>query len=300
MSSGSIFIVHSDKDLNPAMEIAKMLKKAGADVWMESINLKNISPEEDEDELIEKAILSSELVAVITSKHALSDDWVKNQKGFASDNGKNLFLIKVAPCEADKKLRWRNIPITDFQSDKQAAIETILERVGISPAETKDVEAKSKSKTLETTQTNHADASKEASAKSKDPSEESAMLEELKEDFEFYKFKLKEQIKNSRFNKILGVSIALVLVAVAIFVPDLVEAIQGIQDKVQWAGGFVGGGLPTTFSGLNLNTEKVNKERLRGVQTFERRLIRMERGQISFTKNDIFALEDEFKLYIDA
>jgi len=300
MSSGSIFIVHSDKDLNPAMEIAKMLKQAGADVWMESINLKNIGPEEDEDELIEKAILSSELIAIITSKHALADDWVKNQKGFASDNGKDLFLVKVAPCEASKKLRWRNIPITDFQRDKQAAILTILEKAGITPVETEDIEVKSKSKTLEKDQTNQTGATQEAIAKSANNSEESAMLEELKEDFEFYKFKLKEQIKNSRFNKILGVSIALVLVLVAIFIPDLVEAIQGLQDKIQWAAGFVGGGLPTTFSGLNLNTEKVNKERLRGVQTFERRLIRMERGQISFTKNDIFALEDEFQLYIDA
>ncbi|MCX2719919.1 toll/interleukin-1 receptor domain-containing protein [Lentiprolixibacter aurantiacus] len=300
MSSGSIFIVHSDKDLNVALEIAQMLKKAGAEVWIESLNLKNIDPDQDEVELVEKAILSSGLVAIVASKNALSDDWVKDQKGLAKDNGKSLFVVKAGPCDLSKKLRWRSIPMVDFQSDKNAAIAALLDAAGVAP-----VEVKQETPELETTPAEPAskqsiEVAEEVKEDKQSSSEEAALLADLKDDFEFYKFKLKQQIKNSRFNKILGVSIGAVLVAVAIFIPEFVEAIEGMQDKIQWAGGFVGGGLPTTFSGLNLNSEKVNKERLRGVQTFERRLNRMERGQISFTKNDIFALEDEFQIYIDA
>ena len=289
MSSGSIFIVHSDKDLNAALEIAQSLKKSGADVWIESINLKNISPQEDEDELIERAILSSSLVVIVTSKNALTDDWVKSQKGLANDNGKMLLLAKVSPCDVSKKLRWRNIPVIDFQKDKKMALQSILEKAGVGSVEPAVEEPEPEAPPP--------GPSPEPAAKL---NEEAKMIAELRDDFEFYKFKLKEQIKNSRFNKVLGVSIGVVLVAVAVFVPDLVESIQGIQDKIQWAGGFVGGGLPTTFSGLNLNSEKVSKERLKGVNTFERRLNRMERGQITYTKNDIFALEDEFQIYIDA
>ena len=290
MSSGSIFIAHSDKDLNAALEIAQMLKKSGAEVWIESINLKNIGPQEDEDELIERAILSSALVLIVTSNHALTDDWVKNQKGLAKENGKMVVLAKVSACDVSKKLRWRNFPLIDFQKEKKSAIESILERAGISASEI--VEEVSEAETPV--------ASPPPAKQEAEVSEETAMIAELKDDFELYKFKLREQIKNSRFNKVLGISIGVVLVAVAIFIPDIVESIQGIQDKIQWAGGFVGGGLPTTFSGLNLNSEKVNKERLRGVQTFERRLSRMERGQINYTKNDLYALEDEFQIYIDA
>lgn len=300
MSSGSIFIVHSDKDLNVALEIAQLLKKSGAEVWIESLNLKNLGPNEDEDELIEKAILSSGLVAIVASKHAISDEWVKNQKGLAKDSGKNLFVVKVGPCELSKKLRWRSIPMVDFQSDKNTAISTLLNAAGVSPVEVKQEVPEAVATPEEPDQKQSTETVEEVKRDIQSNSDEASLLADLKDDFEFYKFKLKEQIKNSRFNKILGVSIAAVLVAVAIFIPEFVEAIEGIQDKIQWAGGFVGGGLPTTFSGLNLNSEKVNKERLRGVQTFERRLNRMQRGQISFNKNDIYALEDEFQLYIDA
>lgn len=300
MSSGSIFIVHSDKDLNPALEIAQMLKKAGAEVWIESLNLKNLSPTEDEDEIIEKAILSSELVAIITSKHALTDDWVKNQKGLASDNGKNLVLVKVTPCDLTKKLRWRSIPSIDFQSDKDAAINTLLEMAGITPIEVNTNPSEEDSVPAEPERKNVEEASVSESVQKKESaSEESALLDELQEDFEYYKFKLSERVKNSKFNKKLGITLAAVLVVLAIIVPEFFQSIEQIRDKIQWAGGMFGGVLPSSFSGLNLNSEKMNKERLRIFQNYERRLNRMLRGQMSYTKDDIFAFEDEVEDFIN-
>ncbi|MBT8279969.1 MAG: toll/interleukin-1 receptor domain-containing protein [Muriicola sp.] len=302
MSSASVFIMYSSKDSRQAHEFAEKLIDAGASVWIDTINLRDISEDQDEEEVMETALLDSEAVLILTSQNALNDQFVRNDKRFARENDKKMILVTLEACDLTKKMRWRNHQTIEYHKNEEAAIDEILDLFNFKrksvPATTSEVED-------EVTDTPVAKPKKAKQVSSKSnvqiPDEERAMLNEVKDDIEYYKFKMKEQISKSKMYAYLGIGGAVVIAITAIFfLPELVTKVTEVQDKIQWAGGLFGGTLPTTFSFSSLNSTKDKKKRLEGVQLFEKKISRYENGVLPVTKADILALEDDFGIYINA
>jgi len=126
MSTESVFISYSNKDIDSANEIASSLKKAGANVWIESINGQN-----DED-VTAAAIKSAKLFLIVTSNDALDDESLKQEKDFARENKIDRLLVKIEPCETENKMRWQGLPCIDFSNNQQAGLQTILNKLNIS------------------------------------------------------------------------------------------------------------------------------------------------------------------------
>ena len=296
MSSEFVFIMYSNKDARSAQGFADKLVKAGANIWIDTINLADLSVDEDEEEVMETALLSSKMVVILTSKNALNDQFVRNDKRFARENDKKILLVTLEPCDLSKKMRWRNLPIVHFDTNEEEAIQKVLSMLGVKKASVPDTK-KARPKNGETDQI---EPIKRPVKKEADTAE-IAMLNEIKDDVEFYKFKMQQQISKSRMFAYLGIIGAVVIACAAIFlIPDLVTKVTEVQDKIQWAGSLFGGGLPTTFGFSSINSTKEKKKRLEGVQLFERKISRFERGIVPMTKAEILALEDDFSLYINA
>lgn len=302
MSSESAFIMYSSKDSQQAHQLAERLIDAGASVWIDTINLRDISEEQDEEEVMESALLDSKAVLILTSQNALNDQFVRNDKRFARENDKKMILILLEPCDLSKKMRWRNIKTINFHQNEEAGIDEILDLLKVTRKSPSATAPMSSDEDVETP-VSKPEKAKSAATKgsTKIPEEELALLNDLKDDIEYYKFKMKEQISKSKMYAYLGIGGAVVIAVAAIFfIPELVTKVSEVQDKIQWAGGLFGGTLPTTFSFSSLNSTKDKKKRLEGVQLFEKKISRYEHGVLPVSKADILALEDDFGIYINA
>jgi TIR domain len=129
MSTESVFISYSNKDTEFATNLANSLTKAGANVWIESINGQN-----DED-VTAAAIKSAKLFLIVTSNNALADESLKQEKDFARENKVDRLLAKIEPCETENKMRWQGLPCVDFSNNQQAGLQTILNKLNISTEE---------------------------------------------------------------------------------------------------------------------------------------------------------------------
>lgn len=301
MSSESTFIMYSSKDSQQAHQFAERLIDAGASVWIDTINLRDIAEEQDEEEVMESALLDSKAVLILTSQNALNDQFVRNDKRFARENDKKMILILLEPCDLSKKMRWRNLKTINFHQNEEAAIDEILDLLKVTRQSASTTAPISSDEEVETTQTEKKVKSVTSKSSIKIPEEELTLLNDLKDDIEYYKFKMKEQISKSKMYAYMGIGGAVIIAVAAIFfIPELVTKVSEVQDKIQWAGGLFGGTLPTTFSFSSLNSTKDKKKRLEGVQLFEKKISRFEHGVLPVTKADLLALEDDFGIYINA
>jgi len=301
MSSESAFIMYSSKDSEAAAAFAEKLRNEGANIWIDTLDLLNLSEDQDEEEVMETALLSSKLVIVLTSKNALNDQFVRNDKRFAMANDKKLLLVTIEPCDLSKKMRWRNLPLVSLHKNEDEAIQKILSMVNVSQKAKASTKKAVPEKAM--TETNESVISEPTESKDKPTADmfEKTLLNEIKEDIEFYKFKMQQQISQSKFYSYLGIGGAIVVACAAIFlIPDLVTKVTEVQDKIQWAGSLFGGGLPTTFGISSLTSTKEKKKRLEGVQLFERKISRIERGIVPLSKAEVLNLEDDFDMYINA
>lgn len=129
------------------------------------------------------------------------------------------------------------------------------------------------------------------------------LIKEVLEEIELYKEELQRQIKNAKFNLLLGIGIAVVLGILLIFQPaflaNLMEKLRNLSANMEVIGSLVGEGIPVLFGLKSLNSSKEQKKRLKGVRVFEKDLNRMKEGIISNTEEQILNLEKEFSRYIN-
>ena len=129
------------------------------------------------------------------------------------------------------------------------------------------------------------------------------LINEIMEEIELYKEELQRQIKNARFNLLLGIGIAVVIGILLIFQPaflsNLMEKLRSLSANMEVIGSLVGEGIPVLFGLKSLNNSKEQKRRLKGLRVFEKDLNRMREGIISNTEEQILNLEKEFSRYIN-
>jgi hypothetical protein len=296
MTTDLVFICYSNKDVYSANEIANSLKNADVNIWIDTIKSKV-------DEEIEEAIKSAKLFLVITSNNALTDETLKQEKAFARANNIERLLIKIEPCDTESKMRWNTLPCIDWTVNKETGILAILDKLNIkseikdtipNPAEeviSKGLADENKTKNPVLKKDIIPSIDEKTSVISNDE-----LLNDLSDGFEYYRFKLNNQISSSYYGLGALIAASIVLLIGLYFWDGLEEFMQKGQEKLKYLG-TVGGLIPSTLSTFSISKIKEKKKRRDGIEDFERVLSRMKKGLVPNSKQHIIELEDEFIKY---
>jgi len=125
------------------------------------------------------------------------------------------------------------------------------------------------------------------------------LIEDLKDDIEFYKDELNSQIKTHNFYTIAGVVIAVGVALAMILKPDLLTTLEDINKSMDTVAGFVGETIPMAFITKSYNSTKDQKRKLKGLRVFEKTINRMEHGIIPNSETDIISVEGDLAIYIN-
>lgn len=124
------------------------------------------------------------------------------------------------------------------------------------------------------------------------------LIEELKDDIEFYKEELRGQIQTTNITTYIGIGLA-VIVGIILFInPSWISKIQELSDNMGMITGVIGEVLPVTFASKSFTNSKNQKKKLKGLRTFEKTIGRMETGILPNDTEHILALEEDFIEYI--
>ena len=107
----STFICYSRANTNFAVRLAKDLKSAGYDVWLDQLDIPTGARWDDE---IEKALETCTTFMVILSPESMQSQNVKDEIGYAIDAGKNILPLQIK--SGDIPLRLRRFQYVDFSN----------------------------------------------------------------------------------------------------------------------------------------------------------------------------------------
>lgn len=125
------------------------------------------------------------------------------------------------------------------------------------------------------------------------------LIEDLKDDVDYYKDELESQINLQRIYIGVGIVMAIGVSVVLIMFPELLVKLKSISEHASTVTGFVGELLPVTFATKSFNVSKVQKKKLKGMRVFERQLTRMEQSILPNTQKDILQFEGDLAIYIN-
>src|SRR5512142_2521624 len=119
------FISYSRANSNFAVRLAKDLKAAGFDVWLDQLDIPTGARWDDE---IERALEKSSIFLIILSPESIESQNVKDEVGYAIDGGKSILPVVTRTCRIP--LRLRRFQFVDFSNkpyeDSLAEIKHLL------------------------------------------------------------------------------------------------------------------------------------------------------------------------------
>jgi TIR domain len=124
--SGRHFLSYARADGPFALHLAGDLRAAGADVWVDQLD---IQPSERWDRALEAALRASASVLVILSPRSVASENVMDEVGFAIDQRKEVIPVLHEPC--DIPIRLRRFQHIDFTRDYAAALERCKSALGV-------------------------------------------------------------------------------------------------------------------------------------------------------------------------
>jgi formylglycine-generating enzyme required for sulfatase activity len=116
----STFISYSRADSGFAVRLAKNLRSAGFDVWLDQLDIPTGARWDDE---VEAALESCKIFMIILSPESLESQNVKDEIGYAIDSGKEILPVKIKAGEIP--FRLRRFQYVDFS--KQSYQESLRE-----------------------------------------------------------------------------------------------------------------------------------------------------------------------------
>lgn len=125
------------------------------------------------------------------------------------------------------------------------------------------------------------------------------LIEDLKDDIEFYKDELESQIREQRIYIGIGIVLAIGIGIILFVFPQLLVKLTSLSEHADMLTGFVGEVLPVTYASKSFNASKMQKKKLKGMRVFEKTLSRMERGILPNTEKDFLELENDLAIYIN-
>ncbi len=145
-----IFISYARTDGEFALNLGKELRAAGADIWLDSLD---IGPGERWDDTIEEALTACESFLIVLSPASVESDNVKDELSFALEEKKQIIPVLYQNCQPP--FRIRRIQYSDFTSDYNKGLEQLLNALDSKqpqkPLTKIDVKEKAKGTTPEAT-----------------------------------------------------------------------------------------------------------------------------------------------------
>lgn len=122
MSVQNIFFSYSRKDSEFALDLAKKLRNAGAQVWLDQLD---IEPGTTWDDSIEDALQAADVLLVILSKTSVNSKNVRDEYSYAIEEEKRVVPVLLEACTVP--FRLRRLQYADFSTDQETGIQTLIE-----------------------------------------------------------------------------------------------------------------------------------------------------------------------------
>ncbi len=119
------FFSYSREDSEFALRLARDLKKAGAKVWMDKLDIR---PGQLWERKVEEALTNSPRMLVILSPSSVNSSNVMAEAAFAIDEGKEVIPVLFRDCKIP--FRLRPFQHVDFRADYSEALEELLNSMG--------------------------------------------------------------------------------------------------------------------------------------------------------------------------
>jgi hypothetical protein len=123
------FFSYSREDLEFALRVAKDLKNAGANVWMDKLDIR---PGQSWERRIDEALNACQRVLVILSPSSVDSDNVMGEVTVALDERKEIIPVLYRDCTIPFFLRPLNH--VDFRTDYAQGLDELLDTLGVEQA----------------------------------------------------------------------------------------------------------------------------------------------------------------------
>ena len=150
MATETTFFSYSRTDSDFVLKLAKDLREAGAELWLDQLDIKAGS---HWDSSIEAALNNAPRLIVILSPASVSSDNVMDEVSFALETGKTVIPVLLSQCTMP--FRLRRLQHIDFTGDYQIGLNQLLEAVGKTAGQ--NLKSKSITKEREPLQTKSVD-----------------------------------------------------------------------------------------------------------------------------------------------
>jgi len=127
MSTQKIFFSYSRADSPFALTLAKDLREAGADIWIDQLDIPAGS---HWDAAVEKALNSAAFVLVILTPSSTASTNVMDEVSFALESGKKIIPVLLEDCLAP--FRLRRLQRIDFTSDYTTGFSQLIISLNLS------------------------------------------------------------------------------------------------------------------------------------------------------------------------
>jgi len=119
--STRIFVSYTRDDSEHALRLTHELKAAGANVWLDQLN---IPPGARWDQAVEEALEQSERLIVILSPRSVASQNVMDEVSYAIDEKKEILPVLIERCKVP--LRLRRFQFIDFTDDYNSSLKKLL------------------------------------------------------------------------------------------------------------------------------------------------------------------------------
>lgn len=129
MDKATLFFSYARHDAAFALKLAQDLRSAGANVWMDQLD---IPAGKRWDEAVQDALEACEGVLLVLSPQSVESQNVLDEVSYALDEGKHLLPILHRACEIP--FRLRRLQYIDFTADYATALDRLLNTLDVARA----------------------------------------------------------------------------------------------------------------------------------------------------------------------
>jgi hypothetical protein len=126
MTDNTIFFSYSRDNSDFVLGLAKELREAGANVWLDQLDIK---PGTRWDKSIETALEKSSTLLVVLSKSSVASHNVMDEVSYALEEGKTVVPILLEECEVP--FRLRRLQFADFTQSRESGMQTLSKALHI-------------------------------------------------------------------------------------------------------------------------------------------------------------------------
>ena len=124
------FISYAREDSEFAVTLARDLRKAGANIWLDQFD---IPVGQNWPRAVQQALDSCGSFLVILSPASVESENVSAELDFALDEGKRIFPVLHRPCK--RPFRIRAVQYADFTKGYQSGVAELIKALGVQPQE---------------------------------------------------------------------------------------------------------------------------------------------------------------------